>query len=240
VTRGQLFMSRFERYNKQAVANKTDAAIIQKQSQQYLRPAREAYLRASMLRPDINGVKDLVLQLDIAMNDQDRALLHARQVLRVDRKHPLANYIMGSLRLQEGSYGDAEDFLRRSVDDPEKASPAALNDLAETLRRIRKLDDAEKYARAAVKKGPDLYIAWETLASVLLENSKLDEAEAAIKKSQEIDQTDIRVMITLAKVYLRRGNMDRARMTVNAMRSKYNTLSIYDQEEFRKVSEQVK
>ena len=34
--------------------------------------------------------------------------------------------------------------------------------------------------------------------------------------------------------------MDRARMTVNAMRSKYNTLSIYDQEEFRKVSEQVK
>jgi hypothetical protein len=33
-----------------------------------------------MLRPDIAGVKDMILQLDIAMNDHENAELHARQV----------------------------------------------------------------------------------------------------------------------------------------------------------------
>ncbi len=240
VTKGQLSLAKFEAFRKTPEAGKLTPAAMQTASLKFLRPAREAFLRASILSPQVHGVKDMVLQLDIAMNDEEHALLHARQVLRTDRKNPLANYVMGSLRLKEGAYGDAEDFLRRSVEDPEKASSAALNDLAETLRRIKKMDEAEKFARQAVKKDPSLYIAWETLASILLSKGSLEEAESAIKQAQKLDSTDKRCLITLAKIYLRKGDMDRARMTVNSLKDAMSEFSPYDREELLQLQKEIK
>jgi tetratricopeptide (TPR) repeat protein len=199
--------------------------------------AREAFIRAAMLRPDIPGVKDMILQLDIAMNDQSGAELHARQVLRTNRKHALANYVMGSLRLQEGSYGEAEDFLRRSVET--NPSAAALNDLAEVLRRIKRFDDAEKYVRQAIKLNPDLYVSWETLASVLLESNKdLNEAESAIRKAESLFKDDLRVNITLARIQLKKGDIELARGTIRKVKSQQGNLSRFDQEELARVAEQ--
>lgn len=192
--------------------------------------AREAFIRASMLRADIPGVKDMILQLDIAMNDQAAAELHARQVLRTNRKHALANYVMGSLRLQEGSYGEAEDFLRRSVE--ANPSAAALNDLAEVLRRIRRFDESEHCVRQALKLSPDLYVAWETLGSVLLDaNKDLDEAEHAIQKALELYKDDLRITITLARIQIKKGDIELARKTLHQLKSRQNELSKFDQEE---------
>ena len=189
-----------------------------------------------MLRPDIVGVKDMILQLDMAMNDQKSAELHARQVLRTNRGHSLANYVMGSLRLQEGAYGEAEDFLRRSVES--QPSAAALNDLAEVLRRIRKFDEAEKHVRAALATNPDLYVAWETLAVILLESGKnLDEAERAVRKSLELYQKDLRVQITLARILLQKGETERAREILHKVKSRQGELSPFDQAELNKLSE---
>jgi tetratricopeptide (TPR) repeat protein len=214
----------------------TRAQTALKKGTKYQRVARDAFLRASMLRPDIVGVKDMILQLDIAMNDQKNAELHARQVLRTNRKHALANYVMGSLRLQEGAYGEAEDFLRRSVES--QPSAAALNDLAEVLRRIRKFDEAEKHARAALASNPELYVAWETLAVILLESGKnLDEAEQAVRKSLELFQDDLRVQITLARILLQKGETERARETLRKVKSRQGELSPFDQAELNKLSE---
>lgn len=200
------------------------------------RAAREAFIRASMLRPDIPGVKDMILQLDIAMNDQAAAELHARQVLRVNRKHALANYVMGSLRLQEGSYGEAEDFLRRSVETQPAA--AALNDLAEVLRRIRRFDEAEQHIRAALKLNPELYVAWETLAVILLEADRnLDEAERAVRKSLELHAEDLRVQITLARVLLKKGEVVHARDVIRKIKAQQSSLSRFDQAELAKLSD---
>lgn len=219
ITRAQLWMKKGDDLN----AKKT---------------AREAFIRASLLRPDMVGVKDMILQLDIAMNDQAGAELHARQVLRNNRKHALANYVMGSLRLQEGAYGEAEDFLRRSVE--AKPSAAALNDLAEVLRRIRKLDEAEKYVRQALKMSGDLYVAWETLASTLLdENKNLDEAEHAVRKALELFKDDLRVTITLAKIQFRRGDVELARGTIRQLQKRQGELMKYDQDELAKLVRQV-
>ena len=215
----------------------TRAQVAMKKGKNYQRTAREAFIRASMLRPDIPGVKDMILQLDIAMNDQESAELHARQVLRSSRKHSLANYVMGSLRLQEGAYGEAEDFLRRSVDT--KPSAAALNDLAEVLRRIRKFDDAERCARNAVKLNPDLYVAWETLASVLVDAEKdLNEAEQAVRKAQALFDGDLRVRITLARIQLKKGEIERARETLRLLKSRQGELTKFDQDQLAKLAEE--
>ena len=214
----------------------TRAQTALKKGKKHQRPARDAFLRASMLRPDIAGVKDMILQLDIAMNDQENAELHARQVLRTNRKHALANYVMGSLRLQEGEYGEAEDFLRRSVES--HASAAALNDLAEVLRRIRKFDEAEKHVRAALAISPELYVAWETLAVVLLESDKnLDEAEQAVRKSIDLFKEDLRVQITLARILLKKGETERARETLRKVKSRQGELAPFDQAELNRLSE---
>jgi tetratricopeptide (TPR) repeat protein len=201
----------------------------------FRRVAREAFIRASLLRPDITGVKDMILQLDIEMNDQSAAELHARQVLRTNRKHALANYVMGSLRLQEGEYGEAEDFLRRSVD--ANPSSAALNDLAEVLRRIKKLDDAERFAREAIKKNPDLYVAWETLGAILLESGKnLDEAESAVTKALTLYKDDPRIKITLARIQHKRGSIEKARETLSQVKAEQSKLTEFDLDVMKRLS----
>jgi tetratricopeptide (TPR) repeat protein len=215
----------------------TRAQVAMKKGKNFQRAAREGFIRASMLRPDVPGVKDMILQLDIAMNDQEGAELHARQVLRVNRKHSLANYVMGSLRLQEGSYGEAEDFLRRSVDT--NPSAAALNDLAEVLRRIRKFEEAERFSRMAVEKSPDLYVAWETLGATLLDlNKNLDEAERVVKKAMELYGDDLRIRITLARILLKKGEIERARELIRQVKNRQGELTKFDQAELAKLAEE--
>jgi tetratricopeptide (TPR) repeat protein len=214
----------------------TRAQVAMKKGKSFQRAAREGFIRASMLRPDIPGVKDMILQLDIAMNDQVGAELHASQVLRSNRKHALANYVMGSLRLQEGSNGEAEDFLRRSVET--NPSSAALNDLAEVLRRIQRFDEAEKFARQAIALNPDLYVAWETLGAVLLESNKdLIEAERVVRKAMELYADDLRIRITLARILLKKGDIERARETIRQIKSRQGELSKFDQAELARLSE---
>lgn len=203
----------------------------------FQRQAREGFLRASALRPDVEGLKDRILSLDIAMNDQPAAELHARQVLRVNRKHSLANYVLGSLRLQEGQYGAAEDFLRMSVE--AKPTPAALNDLAEALRRIKKLNEAEKFARDSIKLNKNLYISWETLACIILEKGgDLNEAESCIKQSLKLYSGDLRVKITEARIVLKKGEIERARQLIHKIRGRQSELSPFDLEVLNKLSEQ--
>lgn len=204
--------------------------------ERYLRVAREGFIRASKLNPSALYLNDVILDLDIQLNDQDAALLHARQVLRKNRKHSLANYVMGSLRLREGSYGDAEDFLRRSV--AAKPIYPALNDLAEVLRRIKRFDDAEKFARDAVKMNPDEYIGWETLASVLLDDgSNLEEAESAINKAFSLNNEDLRVQMTKARVLVKKGDVELAREVIRKIKSRQQELMPFEREELDRIAQ---
>jgi tetratricopeptide (TPR) repeat protein len=142
------------------------------------------------------------------------------------------------LRLQEGEYGEAEDFLRRSVE--ANPSSAALNDLAEVLRRIRKLDDAERFARESIKRNPDLYVAWETLGCVLLEaNRNLEEAESAVNKALSLYKEDFRIKITLARIQHRRGNLEKARETLSEVKMHKDGLTKFDLEVMNQLSAEI-
>ncbi|MCL1921550.1 MAG: tetratricopeptide repeat protein [Kiritimatiellaeota bacterium] len=249
ITRGQLLLRRLADLSREPLPServeRNPEEARAKRLMALRTQAREAFARAMMLRPDIHGVKDMVLQLDIELSDTKNAQLHARQVLRQNRDHALANYVMGSLRLQEGAYGEAEDFLRRSVNTG--GTPAALNDLAEVLRRIRRLDDAEKFAREAVAKAPKLYIAWETLGSVLLEaNRNLDEAEDSVKMALSLLDSgnspivDPRVNITLARIQLKKGDIERARATIQKIEAQKSELARFDLDVLAKLREEAK
>ncbi|MGN0853582.1 MAG: tetratricopeptide repeat protein [Kiritimatiellia bacterium] len=211
----------------------TRALVLMRKGKAFQKQARDCLVAASAVRPDVSVVGDMILNLDIAMDDGESAEKHARQILRLDRGSKLANYVMGSLRLKEGDYLMAETFLRLSVE-ADKPIAAAQNDLAEVLRRLQRYPEAEKYARDATVTAPDLYVAWETLGSTLLDQNKnLDEAETCVKKaislSKENSQiADIRMQITLARVQIARKDLGRARATLRTLRNHQNELSKYD------------
>jgi len=217
----------------------TRAQVAMKKGKNFFNEARDAFIRAAMLRPDVTGVKDMVLQLDISLNDQDRAEQHARQMLRQNRNHALANYVMGHLRLNLRQYGEAEDFLRRSVEG--NPTLAALNDYAECLRRMKRLEDAERVARQAVEKNQEMYVVWETLACILMERDKLDEAEEALGKSLTLEGggEDLRVTVSMARLQLRKGNTARARELAGIIRKRQNELPDYDLERLQELQSEL-
>ena len=195
--------------------------------------ARNAFERASVLRPGLPMLMEWILRLDFVMDDKAAAEQHARQLLRINRNHGFANYIMGSLMMRRGRKAEAEDYLRRSVS--ESKSAAALNDLAELLRQSGDYEEAERQVRAAIQLAPDLYFAWDTLGGVLTDTKRLDDAEIAYVKALEIFQDDLRVHLNLAKLLLRKNDRVRAREIVSKIQPRRSELPAAEQEELSRL-----
>jgi tetratricopeptide (TPR) repeat protein len=218
----------------------TRAFILMRKGAEKRREARDAFVNAAKARPDIGATHDLILGLDISLNDVAAAESHARNVLRRNRKAPLANYVMGALALQRGDYKSAEAFLRRAAD-AHKPVVLALNDLAEVLRRNRNFPEAERYARMAVKEAPKLYVAWETLGSILLgAKREIDEAERCILKACELSKVngreeDVRMLVSLARVQIAKGDKGKARVTMRKVQSRIDELSAFEKQEFEEL-----
>ena len=219
----------------------TRAFILLRQGEDKRRAARDAFAAAAKERPDIAGTTDLVLGLDISLDDKAEAEKHARDVLRRNRKAPLANYVMGSLALHRGQLREAEEFLRRSVN-TQKPAALALNDLAEVLRRRKEFAEAEKYARKTVEVEPSLYVAWETLASILLDaNKDLDQAEEYVNKAVELSKgadgkvSDIRMVISQIRVLLARKDLIHAKSAMRMVDNRIGELSDYERAEYEEL-----
>jgi len=203
--------------------------------------ARDAFAKAAKTRPDMQATQDLVLGLDIQLNDTTDAEFHAREVLRRNRKAPLANYVMGSLALQKGENEEAEMYLRRAADAPQPVV-LAQNDLAEVLRRTKRYEEAERYARLAVRTSPNLYVAWETLGSILMDaNGDLNEAERCVNKACELSKSadgkeeDVRMLISLARIQVAKGDKQRANMTIRKVQGRIKELSDFEKGEFEEL-----
>ncbi|MFA6631461.1 MAG: tetratricopeptide repeat protein, partial [Kiritimatiellia bacterium] len=183
--------------------------VWQSKGSQGLKNARLCFQRAALIRPDVQPLLDVLLSLDVSLEDQKSAEARALTILRQRPDHPYASFIMGTIRLEQGQYGDAEGYLRRSVAG-EKPPLAALNNFAEVLCRIRKLDEAEKTARQAVERAPDRYEGWATLAYVLAEKNRPDPAAEALAKARQIHAEDGRLNVVDALIAVKRGNPDAA------------------------------
>lgn len=223
----------------------TKAFILMRKGAEKRREARDAFAAAAKERPDIAATQDLVMGLDISLDDAESAERHAREVLRRNRNSPLANYVMGSLSLKRGDYDSAERYLRKSAD---AKSPVALamNDLAEVLRRTKRYAEAERYARMAVKTSPNLYVAWETVGSVIMDaNGDLDEAQRCIEKAVELSKVDgrsedVRMLVSLARVLSLKGDKKMARVTLRKMQSRVNELSEFEKREYDELMKNVR
>lgn len=224
----------------------TKAFVYMRGGDDKRRLARDAFAAAARARPDSTAAQDMMLGLDISLDDKVGAEHHAREVLRRNRNAPLANYVMGSLAIGRGQYNEAEAYLRKAADAPQP-NVLALNDIAEVLRRTRKLDDAERYARLATEKAPEFYIVWETLGVVLMDAGKdAAEAEKCIVKAIELQKKsgakteDIRIYASLARAQLLRGDKKAARLSVRKVRPRISELNDFERREFEEIEKRVK
>ena len=154
--------------------------------------------------------------------------------------------MLGSIALGNGKYEEAEAFLRRAADAPQPVS-LAMNDLAETLRRLKNFKEAEIYARKAIRTDPNLYVAWETLGSILMDaGESLDEAEACVRRACELSKqkdgraSDVRMLISLARVQIARRDFKRARLTMRKVQARLKELSDFEKQEFEEMRKSVR
>lgn len=209
------------------------------------RAARDAFEVAAKVRPDISATQDLMMGLDISLDDTAAAERHAREALRRNRNSPLANYVMGSLALRRNDYDTAERYLRKSAD-ARRPVVLAMNDLAEVYRRMKRFPEAERYARMAVEKEPKLYVAWETIGSVLMDaKGDLDEAQRCVEKACELSKVngrneDIRMLISLARVQVMKGDKKIARITLSKVQSRIGELSDFEKAEYDRLRDNVR
>ncbi len=194
--------------------------------------ARAFYLRALALKPEVHALRNTVLALDIRLNDKVAAERHAREFLTQDRTLPLANYIMGSLALGEGNLDRALGYLTFATDPAyQPPLPEAFNDLAETLRRMGRWEQALAAAERACELAPNLAVAHETAAAALYGLGRYDEAHARLEKAFALDKqfrpdqpTDPRFLITLARLHVKEGHPDLARAALAEARKQYTKL----------------
>lgn len=207
--------------------------------------ARTAYLNAYRLNPEVTVLRNTVLSLDIRLNDRSAAARHAREYLLRDRMHPLSNYVIGSIALNDGDLERAARYLTVATDpaaDP--PLPEAFNDLAETYRRMARWTDALTAAQQACRLAPKLAIAYETAAASLLGLGRFGEAEAELDRAEAIHREllpnaplDPRILITRARVQAATARPELARTTLAEARKQYDTLDAGAKAEYEALAE---
>lgn len=225
--------------------NTVRAFLLLRKGADHRREARDAFAAAAKSRPDIAATQDIVLGLDISLNDPENAELHARDVLKLNRRAPLANYVMGSIALGKDDLKTAEVYLKRAAE-AEKPVDLALNDLAETYRRLGRPANGLQYAEKAVVMSPKLYVARATLASVLMD-LKQEPARALSLMNECIELSkvdgrveDFRMYVGLARAQLLNGDEKGAKSSLRKMKSQAGSLTGYEKKEYEELLKSVK
>ena len=90
-----------------------------------VKQARAALEVAWQSRPVV-AVGGMVLDMDYRLLDRESAERHAKQILRLDENHTFANWVMGSIRMNEEKLPEAERYrpsASRRAERPRRAPP---------------------------------------------------------------------------------------------------------------------
>ncbi len=104
------------------------------------------------------------------------------QILRQDKKHADANYILGIIASRLGQYDRAEKRLRKAIQLSPNASKI-YNDLGLVLKQMGQLAKATESFQKAIELGPENGYAYNNLAFIYHDIGKLSEADQAYKKA---------------------------------------------------------
>ncbi len=205
--------------------------LLRKKGGRFLSEARASMLTALSKNVALWDIWDALLDTDVTLGNPEFIVSDARSLLEVSPDHAFANYLLGSHLLLRGRLEDAEDFLRRSVANRETAE--ACNNLADCLRRERRLAEAETFAKRAMALSSDWLPAQDTYANVLTDAGRYHEAAQLAEKlvSAQPDRAEYRLTCIRAQVKL--GKRDALRMQLAELEERGLTLPEALQQEIR-------
>ena len=186
--------------------------------------ARQDYLTAlARMQPGDRALPlalSYVLDLDFRLADKDSARVHAKEILSRSPDHAFANYVLGSLALEAEDYESAEDYLQHARESAGEDAFFIMNDLAVAQMALRKFDEAEETARAALAAAPDelKYSPRDTIGSILLERGDAKGALAEFEAAQKLYGNDPRIDLHVAMAAFRLGDVRRARRLFDDLR----------------------
>jgi len=206
--------------------------VYQMKGRSWYAKARQQFMQAFALRPDVGALREIIFRLDLALEDRSAAEAHAIELLRINPAHPMANFFMGSVALEAGDYGRAEEYLKRSA---AEANPTveALNNYAQLLCRIKRTDQAVRVARQAVAAAPERYEVWSTLAYILQEADELEEASKALSRASTLNKTDKRLFVIDGLIALKRGDLAAVKRAVAAVEKESAALPVISQRDLQ-------
>ena len=178
-------------------------------------------------------ILEQILQLDFRLDDKPDAERRAIEILAINREHPLANYIMGSLSLSRDRTEEAEEYLSTALA-AGMTDIAVLNDLAEAKRQRGKYEEALELINRTFETTDEFYGAWDTKGCILLSMGRVAEAAEALEEAVRINtDDDPRVTLHYALVQERRGNDREARSLASRILPRRDEFRGEDASDFR-------
>jgi len=133
-----------------------------------------------------------------------------RKAIALDPQSHLGYVQLGNLRLAQKQYRDAAEAFEHALDrDPN--STDALRGLMNKYLEQNQIEAALAAVNAQIVKAPGNSSFYDLLGSALGDKKKdLNSAEAAFRKSVELDKSNIDAVIKLAQVQAAKGDLDHA------------------------------
>ncbi len=189
--------------------------ILRKKGPKAYKEARLELLHALSLNANLPDVLNTVFELDLAIGNPDFMEADAKSQLMLNPDHALANYLMGTINLKRGDLQKSEDSLRRSIG--ARPSSPACNDLAENLRRQKRLAEAETFARQALAIEPDFPSSLDTLACILLDAQRVEAAAPLAALATQKSPSKTAFQLTLLRVRVKQNNVEEVKRLLDIL-----------------------
>lgn len=129
-----------------------------------------------------------------------------RQVLQQVPNHPDALHLLGVLAQQTGHPGPAAELISQAIA-VQPGNAFYHSNVAEALRQLGRLEEAEKNARRAIELSPTLAPAHVNLASTLSDMGRYAEAESEYRRALELEPDMPAALTGLGNVSFKRGDV---------------------------------
>jgi tetratricopeptide (TPR) repeat protein len=159
--------------------------------------------------------------------DVSAAETHLYKAIQMDPKFAAAYSRLGDLRVSQTRLAEAEKLYEQALAlDPQEVN--ALQNLANVYLAQKKPEKAMQRAEIQAAKVPESSAYQMLLGQTLLSNHKGAEAETALKKSVELDKSNLAALILLAQVQEQNGHLDDAAGTYEtAVRTNPQNAAVY-------------
>ena len=136
-----------------------------------------------------------------------------RKAIEIAPQSAIGYVQMGNLRYVQKQYSAAEESYQGALD-RDANSTDALRGLMSTYLAEKQIDKAIGAANAQIAKSPNNSAFYDLLGTVLFRSKKdLSGAEAAFKRSAELDKNNSDALLKLGQVQVAKGSVDQAIVT---------------------------